>query len=165
MKIKLLIVNCSLLIALCACGFSPMHATRDNASSTRDIFIAPISGTNGVDLRNALRAKMNAHNDTAANAKYTLTVDLKRPETIFKALQITGDATWQEVRMTANYILTDADGNKIVSATDTASESYTFVRDLVAANASYNSAVQSTIRILSEKISTRVTAKLVGGLE
>jgi len=161
--VKLLIAHCSLLIALCACGFSPMYSTDKDAGVAvhHDIFIAPISGTNGIDLRNALRAKFGTDNDSAS-AKYLLTVDLQQPATIFKALQKTGDATWQEVRLTARYELREsATGNVIVKATDTASESYTFVRDLVAAQASYNNAVRNATRMLSEKISTRVNAKLV----
>ncbi|MDR1207493.1 MAG: hypothetical protein LBK26_03715 [Rickettsiales bacterium] len=154
-------ILCSLLFALSACGWAPMHtdAAGGNAAH-RDIFISPISGTNGIDLRNGLRAEFGVGDDAAA-AKYALSVDLQKPETIYKALQITGDATWQEVRMTARYELKEnATGRVIVTATDTASESYTFVRDLVAANASYNNAVQNTIRILSEKISTRIAANL-----
>ncbi|MCL2538157.1 MAG: LPS assembly lipoprotein LptE [Alphaproteobacteria bacterium] len=151
----------ALTLTLFSCGFSPMHAPRNDAttSTTREIFVAPISGTNGVDMRNSLRARFGFTDGVAA--RYTLTVDLKNPETIFKALQKTGDATWQEVRVTANYTLTETStGTVLISATDTASESYTFVRDLVAAQASHNNAVQSAIRILSEKIETRIVAKL-----
>ena len=159
------ILTLALTLTLLSCGFTPMYSA-DTISGTaiqRDIFITPISGTNGIDLRNALRAKFGTDNDSPS-AKYTLSVDLKNPETILKALQITGDATWQEVRLTAHYILKEtATGNVIVTATDTASESYTFVRDLVAAKASHNNAAQNATRILAEKISTRVNAKLANG--
>lgn len=131
-------------------------------SQTQDIYIAPISGTNGVDLRNALRASWGT--DNSSMPKYTLEVNLQAPATIFKALQITGDATWQEVRMTAKYELRDTETGKVIlSATDTASESYTFVSDLVAAQASYNNAVQNAISVLAGKIEARVNAKLVNG--
>jgi len=149
---------CSMLYA---CGFTPMYSTDTGGGAAHgDIFVAPISGTNGIDLRNALVAKFGSDIDNAA-AQYKLTVNLKKPETTFKGLQITGDATWQEVRLTATYELKDAKtGTVILSATDNASESYTFVRDLVAANASYNNAIQNAVRILSEEIETRVNAKL-----
>ncbi len=139
------------LLLLAACGFQPMYTSRDT-----DIYVAPISGINGIDLRNGLNAKFGGVRD--ANAKYTLTVNLKNPVTRYKALESTGDATWQEIVLTANYTLT-VDGKQIARGTESASESYTFVRYLVAANASYNNAVQNIIQILSEKIGTRVIAE------
>lgn len=128
-----------------------MYTSRDT-----DIYVAPISGINGIDLRNGLNAKFGGVRD--ANAKYTLTVNLKNPVTRYKALESTGDATWQEIVLTASYTLT-ADGKQIARGTESASESYTFVRYLVAANASYNNAVQNIIQVLSEKIGTRVIAE------
>lgn len=139
------------LLLLAACGFQPMYTSRDT-----DIYVAPISGINGIDLRNGLNAKFDGVRD--ANAKYTLTVNLKNPVTRYKALESTGDATWQEIVLTASYTLT-ADGKQIARGTESASESYTFVRYLVAANASYNNAVQNIIQVLSEKIGTRVIAE------
>ena len=139
------------LLLLAACGFQPMYTSRDT-----DIYVAPISGINGIDLRNGLNAKFGGVRD--ANAKYTLTVNLRNPVTRYKALESTGDATWQEIVLTANYTLT-VDGKQIARGTESASESYTFVRYLVAANASYNNAVQNIIQVLSEKIGTRVIAE------
>ncbi len=139
------------LLLLASCGFQPMYTEQDT-----DIYVAPISGINGIDLRNSLNAKFGGVRD--ANAKYTLTVDLREPRTKYKALELSGDATWQEISLTARYTLT-ADGKRIASGSETASESYTFVRYLVAANASYNNAVQNTIQVLSEKIGTRVIAE------
>ncbi|MCL2017344.1 MAG: LPS assembly lipoprotein LptE [Alphaproteobacteria bacterium] len=150
-----------LALTLASCGWTPMYDSGGHLrSETRDIYIVPISGTNGIDLRNTLRASWGTVNDTTS--KYILSVDLKKPETILKALQITGDATWREVRMTAKYELRDREsGDVILSAFDTASESYAFVSDLVAAQASYNNAVQNAIRVLANKIETRVNAKLI----
>ena len=85
-------------------------------------------------------------------------VNLGTPNTQYKALQLTGDAEWQEVSLTATYVLSQG-SNKIASGTETAAESYTFVRYLVASNASYNNAVQNTIRVLAEKIATRTIAE------
>lgn len=125
-----------------------MYTERDT-----DIYVAPISGINGIDLRNGLNAKFGGVRD--ANAKYTLTVTLKDPVTRYKALESTGDATWQEIMLTANYKLYSG-GKQIASGSESASESYTFVRYLVAANASYNNAVQNTIQVLVDKIGARV---------
>ena len=49
-------------------------------------------------------------------------------------------------------------GRVLVKGTEVASESYTFVRDLVAAQASQTNAAQNTLRLLSDKIGTRVAA-------
>jgi len=128
------------------------------SKQTADVYVATIHGTNGIDLRNDLNARFGGQNDEAT-ARFILAVDLKNPDNIFRGLQKTGDATWQEVRMTANYTLKEsASGKVLISGTEVAAESYTFVRDLVAAKASQTNAVQNTIRLLADKISTRVTA-------
>ena len=139
------------LLILSACGFTPMYTERDT-----DIYVAPISGINGIDLRNSLNAKFGGMHD--AGATYTLTVDLNEPVTRYKALEPTGDASWQEIVLTANYVLTVGD-TEIAHGSESASESYTFVRYLVAANASYNNAVQNTIGVLAEKIGASVIAE------
>ena len=61
--------------------------------------------------------------------------------------------------MTASYVLKQGD-KEIAASTESAAESYTFVRYLVASNASYNNAVTNTIYQLSEKISMRVIAEI-----
>lgn len=119
-----------------------------------DIYVAPIRGINGIELRNALNAKFGGVHDT--DAKYTLTVNLSEPVTQYKALEQTGDATWQEISISAQYSLTDtATGRILTSGTERAAESYTFVRYLVASNASYNNAVKNSLTVLSDKIGTR----------
>lgn len=141
-----------LLLLLTACGFQPLYTDRDT-----DIYIAPISGINGIELRNGLYAKFGGVRDT--DAHYHLNVNLNAPITQYKALESTGDATWQEIVLTATYTLTTNDGTVVARGTESASESYTFVRYLVAANASYNNAVQNTINVLAEKIGTRIIAE------
>ena len=143
-----------LIIALLitnGCGFTPMFSGNDT-----DIYVTPISGINGIDLRNALWGRFGGRRD--AGATYTLTVKLNDPVTQYKALERTGDATWQQISLTADYTLSH-NGNQIAAGTESAAESYTFVRYLVASNASYNKAVQNTIRVLADKIGTRVIAE------
>lgn len=137
-----------LLLFLASCCFRPVFSGHDT-----DVFVAPISGINGIELRNSLNASFGGYHNE--NAKYTLVVDLKEPSTQYKALERTGDATWQEVRLNASYVLKQGD-KEILKGNESASESYTFVRYLVASNASYNNAVSNTIQVLSNKISMRV---------
>ena len=127
------------------------------SSVPTNVYVAPITGTNGIDLRNALNAKFGDVADE--NSQYKLSVKLNEPITKYKAIQTTGDATWQEVELRATYTLQYGDKD-IASGSETASESYTFVRYLVAANASYNNAVQNTIKVLAEKIGSRTIAEL-----
>ncbi len=147
------IIILSLTLALVSCGFAPMRS----GEAQIDVYVAPISGTNGIDLRNALNAKFGKV--AAASAKYSLVVHLDEPITKYKAIQSTGDATWQEVQLRASYVLKAGD-KEIAKGAERASESYTFVRYLVAANASYNNAVQNTTKELSEKIGNRVIAEI-----
>ncbi len=139
------------LAIVSACGFKPMFSGQDT-----DIYVEPISGINGIELRNALWARFGGQH--SADATYKLTVRLSTPNTQYKALEQTGDATWQEVSLTATYVLTH-DGEQIATGTERAAESYTFVRYLVASNASYNNAVKNTINVLAEKIGTRAIAE------
>jgi hypothetical protein len=140
------------LLLLCGCGFTPMFS-----GSNTDIYVPAISGINGIELRNALNSQFGGQKEP--NAPYQLIVSLQNPTTKYKALEPTGSATWQEIQLTANYVLKHGD-EKIASGTETASESYTFVRYLVAANASYNNAVTNTITVLANKIGTRAIADI-----
>ena len=141
-----------LVLLLMGCGFRPMFSDNDT-----DIYVAPIaSGVNGIELRNALNTYFGGQRD--ATAKYTLDVNLNEPTTKYKALESTGISTWQEILLVATYTLRAGD---VVIATgrESASESYSFVRYLVAANASYNNAVKNTITVLAEKIGNRAIAE------
>ena len=133
-----------LVLMLAGCGFRPVFSGNDT-----DIYVPPISGINGIELRNALNAKFGGQRD--GTAKYELTVNLHTPTIKYKALEETGAATWQEIYLQANYTLKAGD-TVVAQGRESASESYTFVRYLVAANASYNNAVKNTISVLADKI-------------
>ncbi|MBD5391560.1 hypothetical protein HDR66_02015 [bacterium] len=136
-----------LFLFLVGCGFRPMFSGTDT-----DIYVAPISGINGIDLRNSLNAKFGGQHN--AGAKYTLSVRLSDPQLQYRALERTGDASWQQVSLTADFVLTHGD-DQIATGHEVASESYTFVRYLVAANAAQNNAVRNIINVLADKISIR----------
>ncbi len=141
-----------LFLMLTACSFKPIFS-----GDTTDIYVAPISGINGIELRNSLNSQFGGMHEE--NAKYTLTVNLQEPVTQYKALERAGDAVWQEVRLNASYILKQGD-KEIAHGSESAAESYTFVRYLVAANASYNNAVINAIHELSNKIGMRAIAEI-----
>ena len=141
-----------LLLMVAACSFRPVFS-----GDKTDVYVAPISGINGIELRNSLNAQFGGIHEQ--NAKYTLTVNLSEPETQYKAFERAGDAVWQEVKLNATYVLKQGD-KEIASSTESAAESYTFVRYLVASNASYNNAVMNTIHQLSEKIGMRVITEI-----
>lgn len=141
-----------LLLFLTACSFKPVFS-----GDSADIYVAPINGINGIELRNSLNAKFGGIHEQ--NAKYSLIVNLQEPVTQYKALERAGDAVWQEVKLNASYVLKQGD-KEIAHGSESASESYTFVRYLVAANASYNNAVANTINQLSEKIGVRAIAEI-----
>ena len=140
-------------LLLVGCGFQPMYSEHST-----DIYVAPItSGANGIELRNALNAKFGGQKE--ANAPYVLEVRLSEPVTQYKALDTTGVATWQEIILNATYTLKSGD-TVIAQGHETSSESYSFVKYLVASNASYNNAVNNTIIVLSEKIGNRAIAEV-----
>ena len=141
-----------LCLMVAACSFKPVFS-----GDSTDVYVAPISGINGIELRNSLNAKFGGMH--GENAKYSLIVNLKDPVTKYKALERAGDAVWQEVKLNASYTLKQGD-KAIASGSESASESYTFVRYLVAANASYNNAVMNTIHQLAEKIGIRAITEI-----
>lgn len=141
-----------LFLMLTACSFKPIFS-----GDSTDIYVAPISGINGIELRNSLNAEFGGMHEQ--NAKYSLVVNLQEPVTQYKALERAGDAVWQEVKLNASYTLKQ-DDKEIAHGSESAAESYTFVRYLVASNASYNNAVMNSIHQLSEKISMRVIAEI-----
>lgn len=143
--------NLLLVLFVAACSFQPVFS-----GHSTDVYVAPINGINGIELRNSLNAKFGGIHEQ--NARYILTVNLQEPVTQYKAFERTGDATWQEVQLNASYTLTE-NGKEIANGSESASESYTFVRYLVASNASYNNAVMNTIHVLAEKIGMRVIAE------
>lgn len=141
-----------LFLALAACSFKPIYTGSDT-----DVYVAPISGINGIELRNSLNSKFGGMH--SQNAKYSLTVDLQEPVTQYKAFERAGDAVWQEVKLNASFVLKQ-DEKIIAKGDESAAESYTFVRYLVASNASYNNAVSNTIQQLSEVIGMRVITEI-----
>lgn len=140
-----------LCLLMAACSFRPVFSGDDT-----DVYVAPISGINGIELRNSLNSKFGGMHDSGA--RYTLTVDLQEPTTMYKAFERAGDASWQEVKLNASYVL-QYDGKEIARGSESAAESYTFVKYLVASNAAYNNAVMNTIHVLADKISMRVIAE------
>lgn len=141
-----------LFLVLTACSFKPIFS-----GDSTDVYVAPISGINGIELRNSLNSQFGGMHEQ--NAKYNLSVSLPDPKTKYKAFERAGDAVWQEVMMNASYTLKQ--GDKVIArGSESAAESYTFVRYLVASNASYNNAVMNTIHQLSEKISMRVISEI-----
>ncbi len=141
-----------LLSLLTACSFKPVFS-----GDSTDVYVAPISGINGIELRNSLNSNFGGMHEQ--NAKYALVVNLSEPRTQYKAFERAGDAVWQEVKLNASYTLKQGD-KVIAKGSESAAESYTFVRYLVASNASYNNAVMNSIHQLSEKISMRVITEI-----
>ena len=109
-----------------------------------------------MELRNALNTYFGGQKEP--NAQYTLDVVQNDPTTKCKALEATGISTWQEIVLTAQYTLRAGD-EVVATGQESASESYSFVRYLVAANASQNNAIKNTIMILAEKIGNRAIAE------
>lgn len=139
------------LLLLAGCGFRPMFSGTDT-----NIYVDKIDGINGIELRNALNAKFGgAH---TMDAPYKLVVRLDTPVETYKGLDTTGTATWRAIKLNAHYDLYAGD-KQIASGRESASESYTFVRYLVAANAAYNNAVQNAISVLADKIGARTIAE------
>ncbi len=156
-----------LVLFLTACGFHPMYSydsSENIQTKTESIFVKPIVGVYGIEMRNYLRTLLNPYGDPKTN-KYELIVNLHTNE-IYKGIQKTGDATWIDIQVYADYELKNLETKEVLfKGNDSASESYPVVQDLIAATSSKETATRNAIRVLSENIGIKVQAIMENEVE
>ncbi|MDR2685970.1 MAG: hypothetical protein LBB23_04325 [Rickettsiales bacterium] len=156
-------LTCIFAVLVSACGWTPLYSTGEKNQLEYPVHIKAIAGAEGVVLRNRIRTELNPFGEPN-DPRYTLAVKLNPRAETYKGIQRTGDATWQEIRITASFDLIDSvSGKAVLSDSAEVSESYTFVQNLIAANSASEAATSSALRILSEKISMRIKIFIKSG--
>lgn len=147
-------------LALSACGFHPVHGTRNtDTAGTSTVAIAIIPDREGQILRNQLMDMLHS-NGTPANPEYTLTVD-KITETD-KELAITksSEATRAQLRLKTRMKLANRNGVEILSRDIQALTSYNILESEFATRVTENSARENAIHDLARQIELQVNLYL-----
>jgi LPS-assembly lipoprotein len=104
---RALIASFTLLLA--ACGFQPMYASPSGGPAIGSVQVAMIEGKAGHTLKTELDRILAVENNGAAPASLQITL-LEQVSSL--GLRIDESATRGELRLTANYVLTPANGGQ-----------------------------------------------------
>lgn len=141
------------LLAVAACGFTPVYAPGSTASTLRgQTAITAPETVEGYRLLQALRARLG---DTATPA-YALTVTLNIGQ-VAAATTAEGSTTRFTLPGTAGYRLTGQDGAVITQGMVTSFTSYSATGTTVATSAAAMDARARLAAILAEQIVTRLS--------
>jgi len=111
-----------LFLPLAACGFHPLYGDVKLAPQLSSIYVEPIADTSGYELRNSLIDLLRADGAEGSKA-YHLSVSLS-DSSQGVALQNDAAITRYNDTLTANYVLTGADGKEVTSGSLTSLSSY-----------------------------------------
>lgn len=146
-------------LALAACGFEPIHATRPGQAVTGDLAsvrIAPIQDRSGQVLRNYLLDRLSPLGQPAA-ARYTLTVRLIEPR---QTLALRRDDVISRVgySATATFELADAAGKRVTSGTSSFATDYEVTSSEYATLVSQQNARDRVLELVSDDIRGQLAA-------
>ena len=120
MKRALLILAASLAVA--GCGFHPMYGGGRLGPELASIYVEPVAENEGYELRNQLIDLLGSDGRQAGKT-YFLKLTLNE-ESNGVALQNDATITRYNDTLTANYVLTDANGKEVTSGSQTSLASY-----------------------------------------
>jgi len=147
-----------LLLPLGACGFRPLYAEREEASSEpalATIKVLPIKDRIGQMLEMSLRESFNPRG-IAADPRYTLSVTLAVSR-FDLGIQRDASATRGRVDVYATIQLADAQSGKAVyNSRAQSTSSFNILDDAYAAQVAEDDARTRTVRDLSDEIRTRM---------
>ncbi|WP_395647252.1 LPS assembly lipoprotein LptE [Terricaulis sp.] len=106
---RLIILSFALLLS--ACGFSPMYAQPNGQSAIGPVYIEEIEGKSGHVLKRELDRILAVENDGSAPANLRITL-LEQVTPL--GLRRDESSTRAEIRLTANYVLTPANGGTVM---------------------------------------------------
>lgn len=106
---RLIILSFALLLS--ACGFSPMYAQPNGQSAIGPVYIEEIEGKSGHVLKRELDRILAVENDGSAPANLRITL-LEQVTPL--GLRRDESSTRAEIRLTANYVLTPANGGAVM---------------------------------------------------
>ena len=150
---------CTLLVALAACGFSPLYSGSANHAINQElahISITSIEDREGQVIHNFLLDRLNP-NGRRADTRYTLKVAVSR-NTEEIGLKFTEEATRAQLTLIARYFLTrDTDGKVLAEGSVRSVNNYNISNSEFARVASERDATERAAREVSDEIKTRLS--------
>ena len=154
-----LFCTCTLLIALAACGFSPLYGGPENRNINQELAyvnITSIEERDGQIIHNFLLDRLNP-SGRRADSRYTLSVAVSRT-THEIGLKFTEEATRAKLTLIARYFLTrDTDGKILAEGSVRSVNSYNISDSEFARVASERDATERAAREVSDEIKTRLS--------
>ena len=149
----------TLLIALAACGFSPLYGGSENSRINQELAyvnITSIEAREGQIIHNFLLDRLNP-SGRRADSRYTLSVAVSRT-THEIGLKFTEEATRAKLTLIARYFLTrDTDGKILAEGSVRSVNSYNISDSEFARVASERDATERAAREVSDEIKTRLS--------
>lgn len=148
-----------LLLAVTACGFTPLYATLDDkqvTNKTAEINIVPIDNYMGYLLQTNLRNQLNPE-QIKAPQNYDLIVTLPEPLISDQNIQEDFFSSRERIIQKANYKLIDRKTKQVlIDTTTSATGSYNITLEPYATYMSKERVRENLIKILAQTISTHV---------
>lgn len=148
-----------LLLAVTACGFTPLYATLDDkqvTNKTAEINIVPIDNYMGYLLQTNLRNQLNPE-QIKASQNYDLIVTLPEPLISDQNIQEDFFSSRERIIQKANYKLIDRKTKQVlIDTTTSATGSYNITLEPYATYMSKERVRENLIKILAQTISTHV---------
>ena len=161
--------RCIAVLALAACGFSPVYEKkphRDMSLQTKRIAISPVRGYDGppgVDLRNELLNRLTPEGRPDA-PRYVLDIAMTQPSITDYTIKDDGTASSYLVRIRANYELRDKTGRGETLKKSVSSEiSYNILKDQYSTEMLKNGAIKMIVRDLADQIYISIVTHLSEG--
>ena len=115
----------ALCVVLAGCGFHPMYGSA-TAPAMASIFVEPIAERDGFEMRSSLISYLQSDGLETGKAYHLKIVLSESPQGI--ALQNDATITRYNNPITARYTLTDAQGNVLLSGSETEMSAYNVVQ-------------------------------------
>jgi len=149
----------SLSLLLFGCGFHSVYGTHDGSGSAaaeqlQQVAIDNIPNRSGQILRNALIDRMYG-SGRPSQPQYELQIKLRTTES-YVGLLANAVSTLSELDAYGDYVLTDMHGKELLRGSTHSQSSYNRLDDQYATLAAHDSAVERTVRELSEQIVNRL---------
>ena len=152
------VCTCTLLVALAACGFSPLYGGAENRAINEEfahINITSIKDREGQIVHNFLLDRLNP-SGRRADSRYTLSVAVSRTMQEI-GLKFTEEATRAKLTLIARYFLTrDTDGKILAEGSVRSVNNYNLSNSEFARVASERDATERAAREVSDEIKTRL---------
>ncbi len=150
--------TCTLIVALAACGFSPLYGGSKNRAINQEfahIKITLIANREGQIVHNFLLDRLNP-SGRSADSRYTLRVSVTR-STQEIGLKFTEEATRAKLILIARYFLTcDTDGKILAEGSVRSVNNYNISDSEFARVVSERDATERAAREVSDEIKTRL---------